>query len=365
MPRNEAWWNPYRMVPVRDEVERHAPLTHEKFSGESGVLHCFLENLTPLCVGRETHGSQVQFFVRGRECRIPGSSLKGMLRSLAELVGGGCNVVGTAPPPPHAPCNNARNLCIACRTFGMMERQGNARVHLGKATVSDALLEGEGRGQTFEMYPGSPRATHAAFYLNPATEQNDRRCRKMYFHMPARREAPLPVPANIPPDARARNTKNLQSLLAGHRFSFRVSFESLEPGELDLLLYVLTLEENVEVVLEETGLELQGPMRHKLGMGKAVGMGSCRIGIERWEALPSGRERFASLIPVAREMREGEALRQRVAERTTPYVQDRSATMTQLRKMMVWDERDARTFRYPEYHWFRAPGNSETPLKRI
>jgi hypothetical protein len=38
-----------------------------------------------------------------------------------------------------------------------------------------------------------------------------------------------------------------------------------------------------------------------------------------------------------------------------------------VRKMMVWDEKDTRTFRYPEYSWFQADKNKDmaTELKAI
>lgn len=109
MPKDEIFWNPYRMIPVRECIERMTPLTDEKFKGKSGVVSCTLQNLTPLFIGKNRHNSQ-QFLNRNNSCVIPGSTLKGMLRSLAEIVGGGCFVTDRRGQyaREYAACNNAR-----------------------------------------------------------------------------------------------------------------------------------------------------------------------------------------------------------------------------------------------------------------
>src|SRR5271157_3827193 len=91
MPQDEAYWNPYRMVPLRERVVREMPTTDEKFVGLSGTLCCTLENLTSLFIGGNQY-VQNMFVTRSGRPVIPGSSLKGMARSLAEIVGGGCSV---------------------------------------------------------------------------------------------------------------------------------------------------------------------------------------------------------------------------------------------------------------------------------
>src|SRR5690349_19389993 len=85
MPRGEKFWNPYNQVPVSTEpIQRSAPLYHHRFQGLAGRLHVTLEGLTPLLINDGRHS-----FVSSKRTNkpfIPGTSLKGMVRSLAELV---------------------------------------------------------------------------------------------------------------------------------------------------------------------------------------------------------------------------------------------------------------------------------------
>jgi hypothetical protein len=158
----------------------------------------------------------------------------------------------------------------------------------------------------------------------------------------------------------------------GHTFRFTVHFENLEDEELDLLLYILDLEEHVSVTLRPEEIEpitLQGPMLHKLGNAKGQGPGSCRISIQEMHLLPSAAQRFASMGNSGWNSWNGEDLSTEISRRTQKYKQgeDDTETMQFVRKMMVWDEKDTRTFRYPEYSWFQADKKKDaaTELKAI
>ena len=368
MPQQEGFWNPYRLIPVKSEVKREAPLTDEKFAGSSGCISCALENLTPLFVGKNPLNPQL-FLTRKTESGdlpvIPGSSLKGMLRSLAEIVGGGCFLLGFqgGPKAPTAPCDDAGRLCIACRMFGMMERGKGARVHKGKISIGDALLQGE-KAETgdFQILLSSCGTRHEPFYRSPHTGRLDGKARKLYFHQPRRQNSVPPVPDNL----RSR-AWNIKALLAGHRFDFEVRFSNLTDDELNLLVYVLALEENVGVEVGEEGqrIVLTGPMRHKVGNAKPLGMGSCRISIGRIVLFAEPQARFESLQQTNDRIIEGDDLVREIESRTRFFAHDRSDTMRDLRKMMVWDENDPRDFHYPDYYWFKNPANSSKTLKAI
>ncbi len=140
MPRGESYWNPYRWVEVSDEPVQHAePLYHHRFDGLSGRIACCLEALTPLIIG-DGHGN----FVRNHNGRpyIPATSLKGVIRSLAELVG------NAAIPFPNVHVDSAHELSkarvelngrveydIVARTFGYLD---NRNVFAGLIQFSDA-----------------------------------------------------------------------------------------------------------------------------------------------------------------------------------------------------------------------------------
>lgn len=365
MPQSENFWNPYRMVPVRDCIERKSPVSHEKVSGKCGRISCTLENLTPLFVSDGKSGNPRLFLKRNGTPVIPGSSLKGMLRSLAETVGGGCCISDPKANNCHkdyAACSQARSLCIACRMFGMMERKAPVKVHQGNVSIGDALLREESpETERYEMLLGSPDKKHRSFYINPHTGKFDGRCRKFYFHQPGVNQSFPRVLENL-----KKHAWNVMALKPGHHFDFEISFSNLREEELGLLLYVLHLEDDVGVTVGEKKIKLRGPLRHKIGNAKPLGMGSCHISVSRLMLLPEPSQRFRSLTAQTWQILEEDALGNQIRQLTQTYVDDQnSETMRQFRKMMVWDEKDERTFRYPDYFWFKNAGNSGKELKRM
>ncbi len=362
MPKDEKFWNPYRLIPEKERIERRPPLTDEKFQGNSGMIHCSIKNLTPLFVGKNRYNAQ-RFLTRAGKEVIPGSSLKGMLRSLSEIVGGGCAVTDQRGQfnKKHAACNRAQSLCIACRMFGMMERGKGARVHRGNVSVSDALIREEHpETDVFEVLLGNCGTRHEPFYRTPATKKLDGKSRKLYFHQPKRTTSVPVIPANI----RSRAWR-ISPLLPGHHFDFDVQFSNLEDKELELLIYALTLENDVSVNLKEGNIHLRGPLRHKLGNAKPLGMGTCQVTINTLTFFPESKSRFSSLQAPRNRVLEGDDLQKEITRLTQAIRNDKSPTMVQLRKMMVWDETDERDFEYPTYYWFKNSENSGKMLKEI
>jgi CRISPR/Cas system CSM-associated protein Csm3 (group 7 of RAMP superfamily) len=365
MPQDEAFWNPYRLIPVREKVDRQPPITDDKFKGISGIIQCRLTNLTPLFVGKNRNNHQM-FLTRktehGERYVIPGSSLKGLLRSLGEIVGGGCFVTGfyDKKDKNFSPCNDADKLCITCRIFGMMERGKGARVHKGKVSIGDALLvEDKPETSRFQILLANCGTRHEPFYRSPHTGALDGKSRKMYFHQPNRKDSVPNVPENLKPRA-----EYIDALLPGHHFEFDIQFSNLEQNELDLLLYTLILEEDVKVTISETGQVLKGPLRHKVGNAKPLGLGSCHIRIIRLALNAEPKERFTSLDRHDRVLKD-DNLEEEIGNRIKPHISDSSPTMEAMRSLMVWDETDPRDFRYPDYNWFQNSVNSGKTLKRI
>lgn len=355
MPVGEPYWIPYRFIPARAKVTRHAPNTDERFQGLSGKIEASLTNLTLLFIGGGSLGPSA-FLERNHLPVIPGSSLKGMLRSLAEIVGGGCFVTDPSS------CHNHRDLCITCRMFGMLS---DKNVHKGQINISDGILQTEKpKRKEISILQGKPKKEHSAFYRHPVNGEVAKNIVKMYFHQPNRTTDVLPVPAPIQDRAKSK-----LMLLPGHTFDFSVNFKNLKEEEFNLLLYVLALEDEVKVSLKPEELEpieLQGSMHHKIGNGKAQGPGSCHIEIKKI-SIQDYTQRFSNFTPQTKLEWKDQILKQEIASRTAIFCQgqDDSPTMTHLRKMMVWDPNDNRTFRYPDYDWFQTPVNETVPLKRI
>jgi hypothetical protein len=328
-----------------------------------------------------------------------------MLRSLAETVGGGCfvtngevinlnNVSGS--------CNNVESLCVACRMFGMMERQSNARVHKGNISISDAILQEKTPGFVdHEIYLGGPAVRHRSFYLTPDTDRFDGKSRKFYFHQPGVNESFPVLSSKI-----KERAWTVRALTPGHNFNFQVFFSNLREEEFALLIYILALEDDVKVSVggesgmepdkvrdsdkdvkpdndkepdgeydrktEQKKFELRGPLRHKIGNAKPLGMGSSHISITKLECYAEPLARFTSFscdkgvtLEEDLEKNSGKKLENEIQNIIRPFTQDHCTTMEHLRKMMVWDETDKRIFKYPDWSWFETPGNSEKKLKNI
>jgi CRISPR/Cas system CSM-associated protein Csm3 (group 7 of RAMP superfamily) len=313
-------------------------------------------------VGKNSLNEQL-FLTRNGRHVIPGSSFKGMLRSLSEIIGGGCHV--TDPRGQYskslAACHNAQKLCIACRMFGMMERGSHAKVHMGNVSIGDALIrEEKPQPLTLQVLLSSCGTRHEPFYRTPKTGRLDGKSRKFYFHQPQRTES---VP-NIPENLQSR-AQNINALKPGHHFDFEVHFTNLNKEEIELLIYTLVLEENSQVEIGEEKVKLNGPLRHKIGHGKPLGLGSCHITINKIVYLTDSKQRFASLQQSSDTVFEGESLKNEISGLTRRYAGDNSEVMQQLRKMLIWDESDTRNFGYPDYYWFKNPVNSQKILKHI
>ena len=357
MPVEETFWNPYRMIPVTNK-DRKPPITHEKFQGQSGFITCSLTNLTPLFIGgNKEFGENFLIRLSDRKQIIQGTSLKGMLRSLSEIVGGGCMLITSK----RLACNNIESLCIACRMFGMIEKKRNARIHQGKVSIGDAVICTENpETERFQIILDRPKTHHEAFYVTPDTGKFDNKSRKYYFHQAKRTNSVPPVPQAI-----QYNAKHINAILPGHSFKFTVQFTNLDDQELSLLLYVLALEDEVNVEIKETKEKLRGPLRHKLGNAKPLGLGSCHISVEKLVFLEEPKKRFLSLKKSREIEITGDDLKNKINDMTISFKKDNSKNMQQLRKMTVWDESDERVFKYPGKGWFDNRENSQKRLKAI
>jgi CRISPR/Cas system CSM-associated protein Csm3 (group 7 of RAMP superfamily) len=360
MPIGEGFWNPYRIIQGRPVTNRAAPITEEKFNGLCGIISVKIKNWTPLFIGGKstTHSPLLS---EGKRI-IPGSSLKGVLRSIAEIVGGGCFAAGKCKDLPNQDCcSSVTNLCICCRMFGAMERGSNARVHRGKVCIGEAQIEdSDVSEEQFLVLLANNGIRHTPFYKRTNESSINPLSRKLYFHQPQRTNS---VPA-VPVELRERSW-TIKAIQPGHSFNFDIQFSNLTEEELRLLLYTINLEDNVNV--EINGTQKTGPMLHKIGNAKPLGMGSCKLTITKLTLLHNPERRFISLVQKPESVYESEGLANFIREKITGFFQEnnRSDVMENLRKMMVWIEDDERNFKYPGYMWFQNQENKSKPLKEI
>ncbi len=89
--------NPYTFVPLPTAASpRHAPISHRTFTGRSGRITVEVETLTPLLIGGEREAATtgraatVSPIRLGDKYVIPATTLKGMVRSMVEVMTGSC-----------------------------------------------------------------------------------------------------------------------------------------------------------------------------------------------------------------------------------------------------------------------------------
>lgn len=346
--------NPYDFVPVDfDEFpapERHKPLGHNVFApdSKSGSLTARITAETPIFIKR----GSTRYFQTNKQGDyiIPGTSLKGLFRSLVETVEHGCfggKVPGMRDMFPsgsdsYKQCTDTNNLCIACRMFGMLEpykrKDGECSVYMGKVAFQDAIVEKDVNHppiHTIDLMPQHPE--HAAFYRIDGDHRKPIAGRKFYFHHPQQ----------VQVQSRQQNYgSDIEPLGTGSEFSFTVDFTNLEPVEWHALLYAIVLEPG---------------MRHKIGYAKPMGLGSIRIEVEKIRFVDYAR-RYTDPNRGINDLT-GPDLANRIAADVDGYVNNNySVTLGELRRIWGWDPNNTTSYGYPSNDWFKK--NPRTPISQ-
>ncbi|MGH2524331.1 MAG: RAMP superfamily CRISPR-associated protein [Anaerolineales bacterium] len=348
--------NPYGFVRLVGEgPKREAAQQHEHFKGLSGRIACTLTARTPLFVPKyragaadraRTHESLEMYRDRQGTPLIPGTSLKGVIRNVAEAAANACftlpnrltyerQTVEYDLPRGFRTCEDVKRLCPACRLFGMLNR---GKVFAGNVSVQDAVASPGYELQRLTLAVlSAPKPRHKPFY----TREPDRRTppvrgRKFYYHRPQG------------PRERAQKdgqNKTVEAVRPGAVFTFEVEYANLPEADLDLLLFSL-------VMWDDTC--------HKVGMGKPIGMGSVKIEIAGLTPLDRGA-RYRQLGGGWGEPLTGAALADFIAPRVAAYRTGQAANLQDLHDILRWDENAPDVIKYPDQQWFKA--NPRTPLE--
>lgn len=263
---------PYDFVPFpKKPPSREAGVGQDRLKADrlSGILELTLETLTPVHVGSGysdfvTAGNQqylaalqaskrvVEENTLRRRYLIPGSSLKGAVRSIMEAISPSCAVATRFTrdlPRGSGACRDPENLCIACRLFGAQDYQGHLQFEDAVAPKGSLVL----LHTPLLWSPARGARTLPPHYLDDRQAKG----RKFYYH--------------------ARNPQGVDPrtcFKSGTQLPLRIQFTNLTAAELGLLLTAL-------------GLHPKHPFPIKLGGGKPVGLGSVRVKLEA-VALHSG-----------------------------------------------------------------------------
>lgn len=322
--------NPYNFVrfqPMADNA-RQKPLSHRAGQGLSGRLTCHIFPLSPIFIPtqdfndpeayeevnlprdhrgnhRDPHRCYLKFYNPGDGIpTIPGSSLKGAIRSVAEALCNGClsEFFGTKDDLLYEslmPCTDPQALCPTCRLFGMPSAEGEGEDNLffkAKVSFNSARLIG-----TAQYLPepvllpelSEPKPNCDIFYRKAGKLIG----RKFYYHRDQLDIMPgdsrdknalqrfIKNQNNLPPNSRdgLHRSRSVRPLKEGCEFEFTVEYNNLAPEELALLVYSLELEP-IQKVIKEKPKFVRG-VYHKLGYGKPAGLGSAAIRIQKWKKL--------------------------------------------------------------------------------
>lgn len=286
---------------------------------------------------------------------IPGSSLKGMLRTLVETLGNGCLTLFDGDyergrvnyhrnvPQSFLHCENNTNLCIACRTFGMLKERAGG-VFLGKVNISDAVVYADSIYKYQPMYTAvlvEPKPRHEAFYLDE--ERKHIAGRKFYFHHSPDME-PLSGPGLKLFGSKPAN-RFIQPLDYDTRFHFRVDFTGLEDDEFSALLLAIALEEK---------------MRHKIGYGKPLGLGSIYLQPSALRLVDYSTRYTSHATGQGITQFEGDDMWNKFYEHIDSFTQKHLVTiaMDDLRRIWLWPPEPGVDYYYPSKRdWFDTPAS--------
>lgn len=258
MPEDFQIEKPYDFVDFPSvSVQREEPAGHEQTAPDrvSGWFEAELFTLRPVQVAsgitdfiRTQSGERLALSnVVGQKTvpALPGSSLKGAIRSLLEAICASCVPLANPRVRPYMPrrlgrCTDPQRLCPACRLFGAQDYQG--QVAFEDATAPGASLQLIGTPLLWTPARSRGRGLPPRYLKG-----NEARGRKFYRHGQL---AQGPDPRVVIKEGITINT--------------RISFDNLTEAELGLLVSAL-------------GNHPQHQFLIKVGAGKPVGMGSVEI----------------------------------------------------------------------------------------
>lgn len=216
---------PYEFVPLPARAAQRPPAGHQRYQHLNGVLHGVLIARSPVHVAsgllettRNRDYPMVKAHFRSnKQLTIPGTSLKGCIRSILEAISPSGVTITRARPLNRElePSRSPDHLDVAQRIFGTMGYQGQVR-------FSDAVLEA---GEPI-IVPTPQLFRPRSESVNTYFEGRQLKGRKFYMH-----------------GALAKGDLPLEACPIGSRFSFRMDFENLTSGELGLVLFALGLGE--------------------------------------------------------------------------------------------------------------------------
>lgn len=233
---------PFGKVVITRDKARNKIIRHDRFMRDSytGKMDCVLTARTPLHVGSGVYELVNDNPVRGLitadgKVIVPGTSLKGVIRSIAEAISDSClrivrdDIKKNLSVPGARPCDlsasekgHAPHLCVCCSIFGALGYQG-------RVSFTDARLKGGTAIHSIQS-PYPPRDS-ARFYKDAKRRFNGR---KFYYHG---------LPVNVP------RGEPYQVITPNSELEFTAHFENLTAPEFCLLLVAMGILDDIIIKL--------------------------------------------------------------------------------------------------------------------
>lgn len=164
--------------------------------------------------------------------------------------------------------NKYKNLCPACRLFGMANGGGyGSKIRITDATVKDGD-ESKMLGFKTLKELGSPRIGYYPFYTCDGEEYDKPGVtiagRKFYWHIPRAKDDASVYETS----EKTERNATMELMGANAKFKFDVYYDNVSKEQLNEIKWVLALPDETQRLM------------HKLGHGKPLGLGSIKITID-------------------------------------------------------------------------------------
>lgn len=324
---------PYGLVPLPTEVHREHPAQQHRYAGQerfrddliSGKLCLALtaQTSTFVATGTVAMGSDVNFKAdliktavhQDNNLVIPGSSLKGVLRSAYEALTQSClckTKANLKRTPDYFECKiDARkkkfNVCPACRVFGAMGWQG-------LISFSDVI------GQSTSKYTEFMPSLYKPEPKNPMYDNDGKVAgRKFYYH------GVKAATSKKTSDGKDKKGIDAQKAQQGYIFKTAIQFKNLTEAELGTLFLILGQDNANKIAL-------------KVGGGKPVGMGSLVATVEALEKPANPKDRYTKYLLPESDRLTGEALKNYMQVAIAKAHQDliESYQLQELARILAW-----------------------------
>lgn len=209
---------PFFAVPPVSKVRRRKITPHDTFNGLTGKISFTVSTLTPIHVGSgdielTSEGrAYLPFYKKAEKYTIPGSSLKGVIRSVTEAISYSCDPFQRDKRDKcEAIKADTPELCPACSIFGAMGYQG-------RISFSDAIL-----------VRGKSKIVNIPILWPP---KNELQGRKFYIHG-------KPAEGEVETEVVEQNAT----------FEFVMTFQNLTDWELGLIFLAMGLDKTFHLKL--------------------------------------------------------------------------------------------------------------------